>query len=82
MGVVLVSFSASIINAPSSGAYGCGNPAIWPTACATSSCRSSSWWRATLWYYAYQIRNKLLDEIRRDYVLLARAKGLGGHGSC
>ena len=23
------------------------------------------------------IRNKLLDEIRRDYVLLARAKGLG-----
>ena len=30
-----------------------------------------------LWYYAYMIRNKLLDEIRRDYVLLARAKGLG-----
>ena len=30
-----------------------------------------------LWYYAYMIRNKLLDEVRRDYVSLARAKGLG-----
>lgn len=29
-----------------------------------------------LWYYAYMIRNKLLEEIRADYVLLARAKGL------
>ncbi len=29
------------------------------------------------WYYAYMIRNKLLDETRKDYVLLARAKGLG-----
>ena len=29
-----------------------------------------------LWYYAYMLRNKLLDEIREDYVLLARAKGL------
>ena len=29
-----------------------------------------------LWYYAYMIRNKLLDEMRADYVLLAKAKGL------
>jgi peptide/nickel transport system permease protein len=29
-----------------------------------------------LWYYAYMIRNKLLDEIRKDYVLLAKMKGL------
>ncbi|MBE5901608.1 MAG: ABC transporter permease [Lachnospiraceae bacterium] len=29
-----------------------------------------------LWYYAYMIRNKILEEIRRDYVLLAKAKGL------
>lgn len=25
-----------------------------------------------LWYYAYMIRNKLLEEVRADYVLLAR----------
>ena len=29
-----------------------------------------------LWYYAYMIRNKLCDEIRQDYVLFERAKGL------
>lgn len=29
-----------------------------------------------LWYYAYMIRNKILEEVRADYVLLARAKGL------
>ncbi|MCI1964803.1 MAG: ABC transporter permease [Oscillospiraceae bacterium] len=29
-----------------------------------------------LWYYAYMIRNKLLDELRQDYVFLAKEKGL------
>lgn len=29
-----------------------------------------------LWYYAYIIRNKLLEEVRKDYVLLGKAKGL------
>lgn len=29
-----------------------------------------------LWYYAYMLRNRLCEEARADYVLLARAKGL------
>lgn len=29
-----------------------------------------------LWYYAYMIRNKLLEEVRAEYVLLAKSKGL------
>ena len=29
-----------------------------------------------LWYYAYMVRNKLLEEFRQDYVLFARANGL------
>lgn len=29
-----------------------------------------------LWYYAFMIRNKILEEVRADYVLLAKAKGL------
>ncbi len=29
-----------------------------------------------LWYYAYMVRNKLLEEVREDYVLLAKSKGL------
>ena len=28
-----------------------------------------------LWYYAYMIRNRLLEETRRDYVLLCKGKG-------
>ena len=33
-----------------------------------------------LWYYAYMIRNKLLEEIRADYVLLGKSKGLSKGG--
>lgn len=29
-----------------------------------------------LWYYAYILRNQLLEEVRADYVLLARSTGL------
>lgn len=29
-----------------------------------------------VWYYAYMIRNKLMEEARKDYVLLYRAEGL------
>lgn len=29
-----------------------------------------------LWYYTYMIRNKLVEEARQDYVLLAKTKGL------
>ena len=29
-----------------------------------------------LWYHAYMIRNRVLDEMRADYVLLAKSKGL------
>lgn len=29
-----------------------------------------------LWYYAYMMRNTLLEEVRTEYVLLAKAKGL------
>jgi len=28
-----------------------------------------------LWYYAYMIRNKIVEEIRADYVLLAKSQG-------
>ena len=32
-----------------------------------------------LWYYAYLVRNKLLEESRADYVLMAKAKGLSAN---
>ena len=32
-----------------------------------------------LWYYAYLVRNKLLEESRADYVMMAKAKGLSAN---
>ena len=31
-----------------------------------------------LWYYAYMIRNRVIEELRRDYVLLLQVKRLSG----
>ncbi len=31
-----------------------------------------------LWYFAYMVRGRILEEVRADYVLLAKAKGLSG----
>lgn len=77
LGVVLVLvFSVNLKIFPSSGAYDPGmqsnifnriNHMILPLIVMITS---------HLWYYAYMIRNKLLDEIRKDYVLLAKSKGL------
>ncbi len=76
LGVVLVLiFSVNLGWLPSSGAYDVGmqkdignriRHLILPLIVMISS---------HLWYYAYMIRNKLLDEVRMDYVLLAKAKG-------
>jgi peptide/nickel transport system permease protein len=78
LGTVLVLlFSVNLKLLPSSGAYDIGKSGdaasrirhiVLPLAVMVAS---------HLWYYAYMIRNKLLDEVRRDYVLLARSKGLG-----
>ena len=75
-GVVLVLiFSINLGWLPSSGAYDIGKSAdignrirhlILPLIVMIGT---------HLWYYAYMIRNKLLDEIRKDYVLLAISKG-------
>lgn len=77
LGVVLVLiFSINLGWLPSSGAYDVGRDGdLWnriqhlilPLIVMIAS---------HLWYYAYMIRNKLLDELRKDYVLLAKSKGL------
>ena len=78
--VMILAFSVTWRLLPSSGAYSVGHEGdaadrlrhlILPMAVMVLS---------HLWYYAYMIRNKLLEEIRSDYVLLARAKGLSRRG--
>ena len=76
LGVVLVLiFSVNLGWLPSSGAYDVGmkenvinrvQHLIMPLVVMVST---------HLWYYAYMIRNRLLDEVRKDYVLFAKAKG-------
>lgn len=74
--VLILIFSVNLNILPSSGAYGIGmednilnriKHLILPLVIMVLG---------HLWYYAYMIRNKLLEEIREDYVLLAKIKGV------
>ena len=74
--VLILVFAVNLRWLPSSGAYSVGNAndlgdrilhLILPLMVAVLN---------HLWYYAYMIRNKLLEEIRAECVLLAKSKGL------
>lgn len=74
--VLILIFAVNLRCLPSSGAYSIGNAGSWgdrvvhlilPLTVAVTN---------HLWYYAYMIRNKLLEEVRAEYVLLAKSKGL------
>jgi peptide/nickel transport system permease protein len=78
LGVVLVLvFSVNLKVLPSGGAYGIGMSGDISSRARHMILPIIVMVASHLWYYAYMIRNKLLDEARRDYVLLARSKGLG-----
>lgn len=74
--VLILVFAVTLQILPSSGAYTTGKAddiadrvihLIMPLTVVTLE---------HLWYYAYMIRNKILEEVRMDYVLLAKSKGL------
>ncbi|MBQ8812951.1 MAG: ABC transporter permease [Lachnospiraceae bacterium] len=74
--VLILIFAVNLRWLPSSGAYSVGNKddildrvvhLILPMTVTVVN---------HLWYYAYMIRNKLLEEVRTEYVLLAKSKGL------
>lgn len=76
LGVVLVLiFSVNLGLLPSSGAYDVGKEADWGNRIRHLILPLCVMIASHLWYYAYMIRNKLLDEVRKDYVLLAKSKG-------
>lgn len=74
--ILILIFAVNLRWLPSSGAYAVGE----------ADNIGSRFWHLILpmtvvvtghlWYYAYMIRNRILEEVRADYVLLARAKGL------
>lgn len=75
--VLILVFSVYLGWFPSSGAYAVGRrndlgDRLWHLALPLAVVVLEH-----LWYYAYLVRNKLLEEARADYVLLAKSKGLG-----
>ncbi len=82
MGIILVLvFSVNLKWFPSGGAYGIGRSQDLSSRLRHMILPMSIMILSHLWYYAYMIRNRLLDEVRKDYVLLARSKGLGRTGT-
>lgn len=76
LGVVLIMiFSISLGWLPSSGAYDIGKEHDLGNRLQHMVLPLIVMIMSHLWYYAYMIRNKLLDEVRKEYVLLAKAKG-------
>ncbi|MDY0394679.1 ABC transporter permease [Virgibacillus halophilus] len=77
MGVVLILlFSINLGWFPSSGAYDFGKAGDFWNRLQHLILPICVMVLSHLWYYAYMFRNKLLDEFRKDYILLAKMKGL------
>lgn len=75
--VLILIFAIQLRWLPSSGAYSIGRAGDLADRAAHLVLPLAVTVMGHLWYYAYMIRNKLLEEVRADYVLLARSKGLG-----
>ncbi|MEG2594950.1 MAG: ABC transporter permease [Ruthenibacterium sp.] len=74
--VLILIFSVTLRLLPSSGAYSAGKSDDFANRLIHLVLPLSVVITSHLWYYAYMIRNKILDEVRVDYVLLAKSKGL------
>ncbi len=74
--VLILLFSVTWHLLPSSGAYGLGEEHSLASRMLHLILPLSVVVLSHLWYYAYMLRNRLLDETGQEYVLLARAKGL------
>lgn len=74
--ILILVFSITLKWLPSSGAYSIGKKNDVVDRIVHLVLPMSVVVLSHLWYYAYMIRNRILDEVRADYVLLAKAKGL------
>lgn len=78
LGIILVLiFSVNLRWLPGSGAYSIGKSDDWLNRLEHMVLPVVVIVVSHIWFYAYMIRNKLLDEVRKDYVILARSKGIG-----
>lgn len=75
--VLIFAFAVNLRWLPSSGAYSVGSGRDISDRMLHLILPLTTVILGHLWYYAYMIRNKLLEETRHEYVLLAKSKGLG-----
>ena len=74
--VLILLFGVTWHLLPSSGAYALGQSASIASRAEHLILPLSVVVLSHLWYYAYMLRNRLLDETGQEYVLAARAKGM------
>ncbi len=74
--LLVLLFSVNLKWLPGSGAYTVGQAGGWVDRARHLILPLAVVVLGHLWYYAYLIRNRILAEMRADYVLLAKAKGL------
>ena len=74
--VFILLFAVSLGWLPRSGAYSVGKSGDWGDRLLHLILPLSIVVINHLWYYAYMVRNRILEEVRADYVLLAKSKGL------
>ncbi|WP_397538821.1 ABC transporter permease [Rummeliibacillus pycnus] len=77
--LLILIFSVNLGFFPSSGAYDIGKANSFKSRVSHLILPLTVMVVSHVWYYAYMIRNKCLEEIRQDYILLAKAKGLYVH---
>ena len=75
--ILILLFSVHLRLLPSSGAYTVGKADDFADRAVHLILPLTVVVLGHLWYYAYMVRNKMLEEMRMDYVLLAKSKGLG-----
>ncbi|MGH4124624.1 MAG: ABC transporter permease [Clostridium sp.] len=74
--ILILVFSINLRILPSSGAYAMGKSDSLVSRIEHLVLPLTVLILSHLWYYTYMIRNKLVEEIRQDYVLLCKIKGL------
>lgn len=74
--VLILIFSINLKILPSSGAYAMGQSKNHVSRIEYLVLPLTVMILSHLWYYTYIIRNKLVEEMRQDYVLLCKVKGL------